>query len=342
MNMQEDFNQYINGFMKLLERVNPGTVSAEPYCLRYLDHLLRHKKYYLSIYADLLNKLMLHASKNKQEMLLIDYGAGNGLLGLFAKYSGFGRVALNDLDEKFIQSAQRIALQLGIHADHYITGSIESLLNTSFGQKPDAVIGTDVIEHIYNLDDFFDGIRKLNPAMVSVFTTASNPVNPFKVKALQEIQRKDELEGGMPSDHALFGETAHLPFLKIREQIILQNFKDGKEEDILALAKATRGLKQEDIIKAIEEFRRSAALPNPAQGTNTCNPLNGSWTERIGSLDEYRALYKRSGFTCDFFPGFYNDKEGGADALVKKILNIIIPFSGNRISPYIVLLGYPS
>ena len=68
----------------------------------------------------------------------------------------------------------------------------------------------------------------------------------------------------------------------------------------LALAKTTRGLKQEDIIKAIEEFRRSAALPNPAQGTNTCNPLNGSWTERIGSLDEYRALLQTIRFTCDF------------------------------------------
>lgn len=342
MDKLENFNQYISGFLMKLDSVKPETVSPESYCRRYLIHLLQHKKYYLSIYADVLNKLMSRAGKHKQDMLVIDYGAGNGLLGLFAKYCGFGQIALNDLDEKFIAASRKLSAQLELQVDYYIKGGSDVLHQSPFKKMPDAIIGTDVIEHIYNLKKFFADIQQLNPLMISVFTTASNPQNPFKVKSLQKIQQKDEYEGGEPSDHALFGEEGHLPFIKIREQMIRECYSEGNEEAILELAKATRGLQKDDIIEAVEKFNSTRELPQPAEGFNTCNPVNGSWTERILSLDGYRQLYKESGFDCDFFSGFYNDCGWSSGSLVKKILNVCIPFFGNRISPYIVILGFPA
>ena len=89
-----------------------------------------------------------------------------------------------------------------------------------------------MIEHIYNLGIFFKTIQQMNPKMVSVFTTASNPANYFKVRALQKIQLKDEFEGGSPDDHALFGESPLEPFIKIREQIIRKYAEELPEKEI--------------------------------------------------------------------------------------------------------------
>ena len=43
------------------------------------------------------------------------------------------------------------------------------------------------------------------------------------LEMLKKMQVKDELEGGDPGDHVLFGESPLEPFLKLREQIIRKN-----------------------------------------------------------------------------------------------------------------------
>ena len=340
MQPAENFKIYISAFEKELDRVVIDSISPEPYCRKYLTHLLEHKKYYLAIYADVLTKLAGHSSKQKSTITLVDYGSGNGLLGIFAKFCGFKKVILNDIDAKFVNASQQLSAQLNIGLDGYITGGIEALQLYCKNEKPDAIAGTDVIEHIYDLEHFFSVLQQINPSMVSVFTTASNPVNFFKVRALRKIQMKDELEGGEPGDHILFGENPLEPFLKIREQIIRKNDHGLPNAEVIKLASATRGMIEADIIKAITQYHISKRLPVPAADSNTCNPLNGSWTERILSLDRYISLYSAVRFTCKFYAGFYNEYEGGARAFVKKLLNASLNILGNRISPYIVIVGY--
>ena len=340
MQRAENFTEYISAFEKELEHVAIDSISEEPYCKKYLFHLLEHKKYYLAIYADVLYKLVTHSSGDKSKITLVDYGSGNGLLGLFAKFCGFKKVILIDIDAKFIIASQQLSAQLNIPIDGYITGGIDALQLYCKSEIPDAITGTDVIEHIYDLEGFLSGLQQINSSIVSVFTTASNPVNFFKVRALKKIQMKDELVGGGPSDHILFGEVALEPFLKIRQQIISKKYNSLPDTELFALSKATRGMIEADIIKAAEQYHISKKLPAPAADSNTCNPLNGSWTERILSLDAYISLYSTVGFTCKFYAGFYNEYEGGAGAFVKKLLNASLNILGNRISPYIVIVGY--
>ncbi|CAN5867675.1 hypothetical protein BH11BAC4_BH11BAC4_02810 [soil metagenome] len=323
----------------MLACITIDEISPETYCRKYLGHLLSHEKYYLSIYADVLDKLLASSRKQLSDITLIDFGSGNGLLGLFAKYCGFKKVILVDLDEKFVHASKQLSAQLGIDADAYISGDIDTLMLYCKNELPDAIAGTDVIEHIYDLNYFFNQLRQINPSIVSVFTTASNPVNIFKVKTLKKVQRRDELEGGEPSDHALFGEIPLEPFLKTRESIIRKKYIKLSNSEIITLAKETRGLIEADIIKAVEEYQLSKKLPVPADGFNTCNPLNGSWTERILSLNAYISLYRHAGFTCKFYAGFYNDREVGQRSFVKKLLNAGVEIFGKRISPYIVIVG---
>src|ERR1700733_9757343 len=108
------FKDKIAAFEKLLDAVKLHAISNEIYCRKYLGHLLDHRKYYLIIYADVLEKLIVHSNKKITEISLIDFGAGNGLLGIFAKYCGFKNVFINDIDKKFLEASGNLAVQLNI------------------------------------------------------------------------------------------------------------------------------------------------------------------------------------------------------------------------------------
>jgi hypothetical protein len=339
MDQRRDFNEFAGAFEKKLAFVVPQNISQEPYCQKYLSYLIQHKKYFLAIYSDVLNKLVEHSAISKENISMIDFGAGNGLLGIYAKFCGVGKVFINDIDGKFVTASEKLAANLDIKMDGFIKGDINEVELYFKNKMPVSIVGTDVIEHIYNLEDFFKAIQRMNPEMVSVLTTASNPCNYFKVNQLKRIQIRDELTGGTPDDHILFGESSHEPYLKIREGIIRKYAEKFSFAETLELAKATRGLNEQDIINAVDHYNATGLLPVPATGKNTCNPLNGSWTERLLPIDSYISLYAEAGFTCKIYPGFYNDFEKGYKNFVKKLLNRAILFFGKKISPYIVIVG---
>ncbi|HMJ47503.1 MAG TPA: class I SAM-dependent methyltransferase, partial [Ferruginibacter sp.] len=241
---------------------------------------------------------------------MIDYGAGNGLLGMFAKHCGFKKVYLTDIDKSFTEGATVLARELDIEIDGIVHGDITDVKNIFTG-IPDAIIGTDVIEHIYDLDIFFSTMYSFNPGIVSVFTTASNPENYFKIRQLKKLQLKDELEGGDPGDFLLFGEHGHESFLKIRKGII-NDTASLTSNEVEQIAKATRGYDKNDIVKAVNKYILTKELPMPpSHPTNTVNPLNSSWTERILSLEEYAAIYARHGFSLEIHTGFYDGFKPG-------------------------------
>jgi len=336
-----NFKNYIIAFEQRLELIVINDISIELYCKKYLSHLLLHKKYYLAMYADVLNKLVKHSPKNKESISLIDYGSGNELLGIFAKYCGFKKVFINDINAKFVNASEKLSLQLDVEIDGFIIGDISQVQTYFTKELPDAIVGTDVIEHIYDLEHFFTCQQQINQSMVAVFTTASNPKNYFKVRTLKRMQLKDELEGGYPDDHILFGETSHEPFIKIRSQIIKNYSSNLSDSTITGLAKATRGKNRQDIIEVVEQYNISGKFPlEPTHSTNTCNPLDSSWTERILSLKEYTLLCNSAGFTATFYNGFYNVFETGFKNYIKKLLNISIAIFGNKISPYILIVSF--
>lgn len=333
-------NDQLDGFEKLLNETNVETVSEQSYCNRYLQHLLEHKKYYLAIYADVLEKLLLHTDKEITAISLVDIGAGNGLLSLFAKYCGFKKVYVNDIDPAFTNASQNLAQQLKIPIDGFITGDIETVAKSLSNEKPDAIIGTDVIEHIYNLETFFSTIKRINPFVVTIFTTASNPVNFIKVRQLKKLQIKDEYSGGSPDDFALFGNEPHASFLQIRKDIIKNEWEEATDDQLDAFAKATRGMNKDDIVAAVKEYKISQKMPKtPMHSTNTCNPLTGSWTERILTINEYASIYHRNEMKMMVFNGFYNVYKPGLKGLLNKILNQAVIRFGSRFAPYLIFAG---
>lgn len=335
------FYNYIKGFQDKLARIDTAQSSGSPYAKRYLQHLLQNSSYYLSIYAEVLNHATEDTTSSYKEMLLVDYGAGNGLLGLFAKYAGFKKVMLCDVDAAFMEAAKELASNLQIEVEGFVSGDLQKLLQQYPGTVPDVVVGTDVIEHIYNLDIFFTELKQINPSLVSVFTTASNPDNWIKKTALQKLQTKDETVGGDPSDFVLAGAEKHAAYSQIRKEIIRTNFPQLKAIEVNQLAVGTRGLYKADIISAVNKFLNDGSLPILPEGKNTCHPLTGSWTERILPISSYQKIYKAAGFELTIYNGFYNLHAAGLKRTINKMLNVAIGIAGRKIAPFITLKGKP-
>lgn len=322
--------------------VDVDTMDASPYSRRYLQHLLDHRLYYLAIYADVLDTALEKTGKVLDDLHLLDFGSGNGLLGMFARHCGFGKVFLCDQSKNFVEASRLTAQTLQINIDGFITGELTDAKDQLQHNNIDIIAGTDVIEHIYDLDVFFAEIKNMNPSMITVFTTASNPDNYFKVRKLKKMQLKDELVGGDPEDFALAGEEKHEAYLDIRKQIIQDNFPALQTDELAKLAKYSRGLRREDIIKFVRSYLTDKTIPTPVSGdTNTCHPETGSWSERVLPVDYYRKLYHRYGFSLSIGNGFYNSFDGGAKAAFSFFMNLLVKILGKKTAPFITLTGFP-
>jgi 2-polyprenyl-3-methyl-5-hydroxy-6-metoxy-1,4-benzoquinol methylase len=332
--------ELILSFEKKLEAIDPDAISDYPYCKSYFLHLLQYKRFYLNIYSHVLQLLLKNTQLPKEELVIVDYGAGNGLLGLFAKHCGFGKVYSNDVNENFVMATEQTAQLMNITIDGFISGDIDNVVAAFAIEKPHAIIGTDVIEHIYNLDSFFKQLQRLNPEMTTVFTTAANAANPFKKRRLQQLQWNDENKGGLPGDYALFGEEAVEPFIITRKKIIQQNYPSLTVAENEMLALHTRGLHKQDILTAVQKYITDKKLPPLLQHpTNTCEPLSGSWTEHLLTIAEYKTIYSKVGFQLKVYDGFYNAYSGGIKSLVMKVANTGIVILGKRLAPFISLVG---
>lgn len=336
------FKQNINSFLHLLEKVNAATISNNAYAVQYLQYLIEHKNHYVKIYTAVLE--LAFADKKISATTLLDFGTGNGLLALFAKYCGVKKVYASDVNNDFLQAAQQLSKQLNIEIDGWILGD-ENVLQHYFQQQQcHVIVGTDVIEHIYNLDYFFSVVKKMNVEMTSVFTTASVAENYFKSTKLKQLQLKDELKDSNAFQSSYQNEYAGLSFLAIRKKII-QNYNSSLSlDEVENLAKLTRGLNKNDIETAVNNFIKFKKLPQLIHHpTNTCDPITGSFTERLLYVKEYATIYQNHQFTLQVKNGFYNNSESGVKSLIATMLNFLIVMLGKygrKISPFILLKGF--
>ncbi len=339
----ESFKKHIPAFAALLSNIDPTSISAGAYPQQYLKDLLLHKIHYLSLYASVLDRAFEATDKTPDETCLLDFGCGNGLLALFAKFCGVKEVHASDMNAPFLLAAQQLSKALNIELSGWLIGNENTLIEYFDGKQLDVLVGTDVIEHVYSLDNLFRVIKQLNPQMGTVFTTASVAENPFKSRQLKKLMIQDELAGSNKFHSTYTGEFAGLPFLTIRNKLIAKKYPSLTESEVKELAIASRGLAADDIYKDVEEYLISKKFPSPIHHSfNTCDPITGSWTERLLTTKEYEQLYKRYQFSVQIHNGFYNEFETGLKSKLSLLLNKAIDLLGKKaitISPFIFLVG---
>jgi Methyltransferase domain len=331
-------------FVKIIKKVNVEQIDIPLYQKVYLKHLIKNIEYYVSIFDKIIKNSLILSKKDKGNVVLIDYGCGNGLLGMYAKYCGVKNVILMDFTLASLQAAKSLSNITNIAIDDFVHGEIDSLPKFWIDKKVDIILGTDVIEHIYDLNIFFSKISKINVDMITCFTTGSNPSNLFKVNKLRKAQIKDEFRGGNNDDILLYGAEACKPFYEVRKNIIEQNFKNILPTEIIDLVVRTRGKKKSDIIEETKKYLSTKIQPPILLDKyNTCDPITGSWTERILKITEYKKIYAKSGFKLEVKNGYYNAIN---NTIIKNLLlttiNFFIKtsaFTGKFLAPFIIIYG---
>jgi len=339
MNQSEEIGTYITDFVQKLKAIDPRLPGIEKYCQTYLTHLLAHSRYYTEIYTHVLICLLKDSGLQKSSAIIVDYGAGNGLLGIFAKFCGFKSVYINDIDPQFTHAASVLAAKMNIPIDGYITGNTEELISYFKNkERPSAIAGLNVIEHVYNLDNFLMHLKKLNPEIVIIQMTGANIHNWAKKRELEIQQFNDEYKGTFISKNILAAAADMPSFFSTRYSLINSAAPLLSNSETMALTKGTRGMIKEDIEKAVRAYieKGTIAAP-PSHPTNTCDPLTGSWAERLLTIDEYKAIFSKAGFEFGYYNGFYNSYEKNIKSTILKFANFAVKVFGKYAAPFITI-----
>ena len=318
------------------------------YNRRYFGNLISDKSSIvqgLQKYSYLLTWVLADVNIPFKKITFMDYGAGHGMLALLAKATGIGTVIHNDIYEISCKDAQCIGSDLDLAANYYVPGDIDEVINFRNSQNIDinAIANYDVIEHIYDIEDFLNKLKLLSNSFQSVFfASGANSLNPKIDKQLRKqhifFENNDrELKAGRkPTD-----ETRAL--VKVRKKIIMElNLKlDLKEID--QLVELTRGMLVDKIKLAAKNYTNTGELPNvPLHPTNTCDPFTGNWFDHLMDPYHLKNILYNNGYDSEVIPGYYGDSRKLSFKVVKSILNMIISSNkkiGLKLAPFYSIRG---
>lgn len=324
-----------------LQKIDLSALDISEYTRNYLANKLKSdvtlkseiKKY---LYV-LKNSLKLCDACELPDITFMDYGGGHGMLSLLAKESGIGRVIYTDIYSVSCNDAEKIGRALNCKADLYLCGDIDDIISelSEKSIKCNIVANYDVIEHIYDIHYFFKRICYFGDDLVVFFASGANELN-FKIrKAIMKQHKKSEYDNRMRT-HGHKDRDSLESFYEIRKQIIKENFHNLNEEQIAMLAKSTRGMKKDDIIKNVklflEENIKISVINHP---TNTCDPWTGNWCEHLMDVNELEKELNAYFPVVKLKPGCYGFAESNIRQWIKNALNVLIYFLPVKVSLYI-------
>ncbi len=326
--MRESSRDLLDTLTGGLKAIDYDRLPISDYNKRYIGNLKPALGYFMRIYTDCLRKGVREVRLPVPDITLIDYGGGSGFLSILAKSMGIGQVIYIDLNPSSVETIRLLKQKIGIGPDIILHGNSDTLADWCAREKvrPQLLIATDLIEHVYDLSAFFRDLIHINDSMRLIFTTASTPFNPYVRRRLRKMMIGCE-SGSLESPN----------YYTLRERFIAKLRPDFSREKIGTWARQTRGLTYPDIQKAIE----GKSLPTPEDPYNTCDPATGNWTERILPIQAYERLLAPYRFKVSVEKGFYNvDRDNRIFSLVCEGINAWIRHGGSLgflLAPFIIL-----
>lgn len=318
--------------------VDLAAVGLSAYNQRYLGHKLAVIEGELQQVSDLLTMCLAGSTVPLERFTLLDYGGGSGVISLLAKEAGIGTVIYNDIYDVSCEDASALAGALGVQLDGIVCGDIGEVLAYLREQRRvlNAVVSYDVLEHIYDVPSFFGALATAPMSdrfFRLVFASGANIKNPRYVRWVTKVHRTDELEGTEPGWGHKERDSVR-PFLEIRRELIAAAAPDLDVAQADDLARATRGLRIDDIERAVEEYREHGAISyRPDHPTNTCDPYTGNWSEHLMDPAWLERVVREAGFDATVEAGRYATAGGGPKPAVKRLLNAAIGAFGSRALP---------
>jgi 2-polyprenyl-3-methyl-5-hydroxy-6-metoxy-1,4-benzoquinol methylase len=278
-----------------------------------------HERKFFSVQtaAEQLYRAIRMKGKPLNELVVMEYGAGLGSLFLLAKMIGCKTVVYNDILDDMVVAAKIISDHLNIPIDIFIGGDHKKTIAELNAKdvECDIILSRNVIEHIYDLDDFYGDMARGQKQALIYFSTTANYNNP-----------------GMAVFHKRMHQRMELIYGASRREMVKKHFPHANDEELDKVNAATRGLAMEDLERAFQQYKQNKSLPNPdIHGTNTCDPENGNWAEHFISLSDYKKIIESKGYKFSVLPAFWDTHYGSfVKDLFGKTMNFITRLLGNK------------
>lgn len=287
-----------------------------------------------------------HPRKFARAEVLIDYGGGHGLLSCLGKEAGYSHVIYNDIFDLSCRDAKVVGESLGCAADSYVCGDVDAVFGVMGRNEARSLglVSVNVIEHIYDLDTFFAKAKQLTAGPLRmVMSTSANTLNPLvRRRHFQQHREWEFTDGPHPNSSPRDSVRA---FLSLRREIVGARGIGLSGTEIDTLAELTRGLKRDDIESCVVEYQASGKLPpKPHHPTNTCDPITGSWQERLLESGEVRTAIQERDAVVVSIGGYYGGKgrsrfSRSVKQVAAFVLNWCISLLGSRgvvLSPSVI------
>jgi hypothetical protein len=184
--------------------------------------------------------------------------------------------------------------------------------------------------------------------MITALSTGAFYDNYFRRKSFYKLMNNDEYIASTELHATVKDEYAGMSYLTIRQKIIEKHFQSLNPTEVLTLAKATKGLRKNDIFLFVEKYLLDGKIVDALTNNfhNTCDPITGNFTERILTTKEYTTFYTENNFALTIKAGFYNAEGNSIKAFLQKIINCFIAifrqnFLGRFAAPFILFIGTP-
>lgn len=296
-----------------INNMNLPEIPLEYYSGKHNDR----KFFSVQTAAELLYRSIKLSKKTVSEIIVMDYGAGMGSLFLLAKMIGCKMVVYNDIIPDMTEGARIVADYLKIPIDVYITGDHKETIKVLQEKQIncDIVLSRNVVEHIYDLDDFYSDMAAGLPDALIYFSTTANFQNPAMLWFHKRVHR-----------------NAEVTYLPQRRKLIRKQLPDITDMEVEALAVATRGLAMYDFDEAMARYKNNKTVPDPfIHYTNTCDPENGLWAEHIIPVATYKKIIESKGYRLTVLPAFWDThNKSGLKNVVGKVMNLAGTLLGDK------------
>ncbi len=307
-------------------RLRALDVDALPIDAFYRGRYLKDKLSYLesaAIRAVAQLRMALNDLPDLGEMVLVDHGGGTGMTGMLAKLAGVGTVIYNDIDSKMLDTAQCVAVATGAPSDHYVLGGFDALTAYlgEMGVRCTTLVSYDVIEHVYDMDEFIAALGRLPGARHAVLmSSGANLFSPRCLLSTIPIQRRAERESKT-----------------MCRGIVRELAPDVSADEGDRLAAATRGCIRAGIEQIVRHCRETGSIRRNVlsgvnrfdpYGTNTCHPETGWWAEHFMNPWYLRRRLAEEEFEAVVEMGRYGRPTGVAKRAGAQAINSLIRLAG--------------
>lgn len=320
----------VDGLFNDMRYLDPLELNISEYNQRYLKGHLQSLPIALQRYAWILGGALSQLRKPLADTVFIEYGGGTGFLSLLAKRLGIGTVIYNDIYDVSCRDSEGIARTLGCVADYYVEGVIDDLVAfcNKHNIKCDSMGSNAVLEHIYDIDNFLSKLQLLShEGTTMVHATDANmffyPYAKSVSKQQKEVETRDrQRQWGWKERDCLSA------YQNERKKIITSYMPNLNDDEIECLAKVTRGLMHNDILKAVDGYVHSRELPTLIEHpTNTCDPYTGNWTEHLMNPYYLVETLVSNGFDAKVLPVFWAELYTSSIRNLPKLFNYMIRIS---------------